>query len=303
MEGKGKGRRFLVIALAALFFTWLLASFSGCVGEKKEAGAQGIDAVDVKWSDASGYRKIPDERLELMLGPEKMGGGRAHNLSPSLFSALPAFPPDLHEIALLVNTNYFSERELAGLDASYWKQPEFYPGFWLSGVEAMGNPPGDRWGASGMRGYPAEHFVSARPGEAFTSANFFASSWLVVNRQAVSLEPRAAFEGGVRSGEDAARYFSLSIEPREFLLGASWPVFEESCAQKVVVRGNVAEDAPPGDYAIYFDLGQPSQEAVEKWDAEGRTYISSSSFASAPDRPYYVIHVSVRERAGSGGRT
>ncbi|MDO8340246.1 MAG: hypothetical protein Q7T16_06335 [Candidatus Burarchaeum sp.] len=288
----------LVLAAAAILLVLALAyvSMQDSAGQSPPVKPPELNkTVEPPCFYSRSGHNVSCERLGLMLGPEKMNGSRGHDLSASLFAQLPEFPKDLHKAAVFVTLNYLNGSELAALGEEYWKQPEFYPGFWLSGVGLMQEPPQNRWGASGMRGYPVEHFVDASAGGAFVSANFFTTSWLVMNRQAVALEPHVVVEEGTNvSAEEAASYFNISIGPREFILGVAWPVFEENWAQKVVVDVKVSGNVKPGKYQIYFDVVPPSEEAAEKWAAEGLAYVSPS-FMSGLDRPYYAIHVRVLE--------
>jgi len=289
----------IALALVAAFAVFVLPSLQRAQCAPAEvakcpemaAAAGQLDAIASKGT-LPDYRRILPQRLAEILTPEEMSGVRAHNLSSSLFTGLPAFPKDLYELALLVKLRYVQGIHLALLDENYWKQPEFYPTFKTSGIGLMENPPQDKWGAYGMGSYPAEHFLDVRPGDRAVTANFFTASWLVVNRQAVSLNPREVVEGGEMDGADAGQYFAVAIEPREFLLGASWPAFEADWAQKAVISIDVSSSTPPGDYIVYVDTGQPSEEAIAKWDAEGRGYVLPA-FASSVGRPLCAVHLRV----------
>ena len=180
------------------------------------------------------------------------------NSEEEIFSELPAPAADFSEIAyLLAQGRYFN---LALLDETYYKQPEFYPNFKTLGVRYWTRPDPKYWVANGYGTYPAEQWDTLEKGknEEFRGVVFFYAGWGVQTYQGISL----------RADTESQKYFDLEITPKTFLLEPTFAKFGKNWAYKVEITGKLKPDTPPGTYSIGINVEIPPRELRDKWNAE-----------------------------------
>ncbi len=197
-------------------------------------------------------------------------------LNSSIFAGLPDFPEDFYSVdsrvSLLADLQGFKD-----ITENYYRQPEFYPTWEISGVSGFMNPPADRIGVMGIGAYPADLTTSMGRNSEINVTVFFHSSWLVQTYQGMSLDII----------NPAAEYFNITIDKNELLIGPNYPKFDRGWAQKVVIRIR-SKNALPRSYIIGIN---PSGPQNKEWPQKYAPYIG---FFGGLDRPYVRIAVNVK---------
>lgn len=220
---------------------------------------------------------------------------RPDYLPAEVYENLPPFPEDFYYIDEIVT---FQEGilDLENLEDKYYKQPEFYPTWESMGVDLTRNPERGRATLWGWGAYPADEGFSTYPGQEFTAATFFHSSWQVQSWQGMKLETVFPSTSMVRGSQihsaDAEKYFTAVISPDLILLGPTFPRFDQNWTYKVSVKIKVSPEAPPGEYLIGVNPTFPPTEVKREWTLQHKLrYVDGG--ATGFDRPYFQMLVQV----------
>jgi hypothetical protein len=206
---------------------------------------------------------------------------RATPLPAWIFADLPPFPYDFYRAELLNSYNHITDAEMLALNESYWKQPEWYPGFELAGMKMMNGTNGSIGAVMGYGAYKADARRIAAPGEKFTDVFFVHAGWNVKSYQGFMLV----------ADYDSEVFDDVRIEPEVFLLTPTSPAFTANWTQKVVVSAHVREAAKPGNYNIGFDVAVPPAEWSAQW-REPYTY-AEPTIKMGFGRPLFSLEVQV----------
>jgi len=226
----------------------------------------------------------------------------AYGIPAEVFAALPGFSTDFLYITYLIKMGKFYDIE--HLNESYWKQPEFDPDFARMGLQYWLNIKEQdfrktHWSTSGVRSYPFEQFVSAKPGYSFNVTVIFSSDWSVEAFQGVKIVPTFLSGATISTGTkvvanpNGAEYIHVNVTPEEFILEPAFPFFSKNWNEKLVFSGKISENTPPGIYVLSFDAGMPSKENSEKWFLQYLNLYSEGAQMIKTDKPYLqaVIYV------------
>lgn len=213
---------------------------------------------------------------------QSAGMERTHyNLSPDVFAALPLLPSDFKQADKAVQELSYGFEKLPQLGEEYYKQPEFLPTWETIGVKNMRSPPEDRVALWGLGAYPAEQRFSAKPGDEFTAATFFHTSWMVQTYQGMHL--------ALIYNET---YFDVTIEPDRLVLAPAYPAFERDWSQKVVVKIRVKEGSPIGEHLIRIRIMKPDEADERAWREQyGGRYVNAPD--AVPHRAFVRLAVDV----------
>jgi len=217
-----------------------------------------------------------------------------------VFQNLPPYPKDMREIYELVY--YRKINDLSIINESYYKNPEFYPGWYYTGKDTFLNPPINRFGAFGYGCYPADTIAFVKPGQALKLTTFIKSGWVVETFQGMQLIP--TFPSSANSSymgwsveqdpEKVKDYFIIDIEPDVFLLEPAFPVFLEGWARKITVDIKIKPNTPPGRYVIGIMPVNPPQEYSDKWLLKYKLrYVDIGSSPGSIGRPCYQVFIEV----------
>lgn len=147
--------------------------------------------------------------------------------------------------------------ELCDLDERYWQRPEFYGNAWLNAKEKFyDNPDYELWGVYGYGGIPYKisyTFTNLKKGDVFETCNFFHAGFGVWTYQGFKLVP---------FGEN--EYFDVEIEPNQFYLSPTFPVFEKGWTKRIKLKIIVKETPPAGKYVVGYDVDHPDPEFSRK---------------------------------------
>jgi len=184
---------------------------------------------------------------------------------------LPEKPADFDLILREMQTHYI---DLCQLDERYFLQPAFYSNSWIRGKRYYDNHDYERWGVYGYGAYPGNlviEFQNATVGNWISLCTFFHTGWNVETWQ------------GIKLIAEENEYFSVNIEPNEFLLGRTFPVFkcskEDSWAKKLNLNISILKAPPAGTYEIGINTANPSTGNSKKWF----WYIMRQNMTSAID--------------------
>ncbi len=174
----------------------------------------------------------------------------------SIFDQLDTPPPDYEEEK---NWMYDGNSESLGwISQETYQQPEFYPTFSTSGINAWVKAPATLQFSMGLIGTPAKQITALPPGKKeFSTYLFVGSSWGVTARQAGSLHYDIEPDANI----------TIDFSPNTFFLGKSFPVFEKGWVERIHLRGTINENVEPGTYYITV-LATPPNPEVEWNPAE-----------------------------------
>ncbi len=244
-----------------------------------------------------------EEKIQAEIDAAKQKITRPDYLPAVVYKNLPPFPEDFYTIDLLIFLGRITD--IIDLDEKYWKQPEFYPGF-EDNINLIANPERGRFYGIGYGAYPGDIGAEAGPGDDFTVASFFHTSWLVETYQGMQMNvvypsdtnvPSQNLEGNQASvkqdPEVVKNYFEVTATPDIFLLEPANPIFGSNWAQKVLVHVKIKEDTPKGIYVIGINPTTPPKEYGQKWTKQYLTkYVDAS--AGVIGRPFVRIIVDVK---------
>lgn len=214
-----------------------------------------------------------------------------------IFSQLPLPPANFSDIAYDIAVGNTFQLESYGPDV--YKQPELY----FIGTETAlvnqywaFNPWIERslnyWGEYGGNAFPAsqdDSGVSKSGRTTFSAVVFFTNAWNIQNYVGYNLVPDA----------ESQKYFDLTISEEQtgqpyFLLGPTFPRFDQDWATRISVEGKVHPDTPPGTYTIHISPIAPPAELAQKWGSAHPAQYASYG-AIGPTDGYITLHITVSE--------
>jgi len=233
-----------------------------------------------------------------------------------VFSALPPIPKDFKQVQFMVENSLMPlENFTEGIpDEYYYKQPELYPAWKISGIQEyliLGKlKPGDKlpypW-IKGWAGFPGITIIRTKPEIERVAIVFLHAGWMICKFQGMGLEYFFPQEAPLpqqniyvmQDPEVVRNYFEIQLEPTLVLLDATCPdfyetpAFRENWVQKVKLRIKVKEGTPQGDYAIFLQSVMPPEEIEQQWIRKYRTaYIGVGGVSIG--QPIYQIFVRVQ---------
>ena len=165
---------------------------------------------------------------------------------------LPTKPNDWDIIMRELDSGYI---DILELDKAYWIQPDFYPS-WRHAQKFYTEHDYSRWGVYGHGAYPANPTVTFKK----TSIG----TWI---QDSVLFKTGYGIETwqGLRLVAENSEYFDVEIEPNEFLLEPTFPVFSEDWVKKLSYTVTIKKEPPKGIYAVRVFAISPSEEKSEEW--------------------------------------
>ena len=196
---------------------------------------------------------------------------------------------------------YYSQwTPVCNITGEYYKQPDFYWPFKLENSQAPA--------AFGYGAYPSETITTAKPGDELEFCTFVTAADSVYNGQGMQVLPvfpsYIVLQGNPFPGKEGTREISqgynatdniivTSIEPRNFLLGKTWPEYEANWTVKVRLKIKISENTKPGKYAIGVNLVAPNATLAEQYAAAyWPRYAPAGTFGIG--RPFYVLGLDVQ---------
>jgi len=168
-------------------------------------------------------------------------------------SELPEKPSDFYVVTREIQSHYIN---LCELDGSYYLQPEFYVQSWERGKHYYDSHDYSRWGVHGHGAYPGNpqiYFNNTTPNSWISFCVFYRTGWNIETWQ------------GLKLIAEENEYFDVYIEPDEFLLEPTFPVFKEGWAKKLKITVLIKKTPPKGTYKIAINAINPSEEKAKGW--------------------------------------
>ena len=165
---------------------------------------------------------------------------------------IPPKPDDYTLIMRELDSGYI---DIMGLDSSYWLQPDFYPS-WRHAQSFYTHHDYSRWGVYGHGAYPANPTITFKK----TSIG----TWIqdtVLFKTGYGIETWQ----GLRLVAENSEYFDVELEPDEFLLEPTFPIFSEDWVRKISYKITIKKEPPKGEYIVRVFATSPSEENSEKW--------------------------------------
>ncbi|MEM3400355.1 MAG: hypothetical protein QXP42_05995 [Candidatus Micrarchaeia archaeon] len=211
-----------------------------------------------------------------LIEPER----RPDYLPNETFEKLPPFPPDFYTVRKEV---LLRRIPLENLSEEYWKQPEFVPAWMNAGLPTMQEPPHGRHAAYGYGVFPSGSRFEVRRGDNITSVFFVHANWMVDAYQGVGLDYSIA-EGDIRTVD-------VSITPKTFLLGPTYPKFDSNWIEKILVLVRVGNTAT-GNYTIEITPTPPPADKSKEWREMYANY-TEAAMRIGLGKPFYRIYITV----------
>lgn len=264
--------------------------------QQMPAGLVGLAAPPASPTGAAGLVQPVNAPANLLPNPDRNSYGIGifidANRNPvrkpvkEAFVNLPAMPADFGEMIHLMRTGNFNQIAL-GLGAAYFKQPEFLPRFEEIGLPYWTRHDLRRWGREGFGVYPAEQQYSLKAGQEISIAAFVHSAYGIETFQGMQLYPFFPQD------ENAALFFSISIEPLNILLGPTYPIVDANWMHRVVIKIKARNEAPKGSYLIGFNPTLPDAALSNEWSERyGYKFVAGQGMFSI-DKPRLAIWVKV----------
>jgi len=244
------------------------------------------------------YGDITEALREYAEGGGKLPEERPDYLPAEVYKNLPPFPKDFYEIDALLTFSKFIDLRVLGPE--YYKQPEFIPEWESEGVTLMRNPEKGRYGIWGWGAYPADQGYTALAGDDFTAITYFHTSWNIQSYQGMQMEALFPEQGSVngipisQDSNEVKNYFDVSLSPSAFVIGPTFPIFDENWTQRVDVMVKISPDTPPGTYLIGVNPTAPPPELENEWRWQYRLHYANAG-STGLSRPFFQLMVEVRE--------
>ncbi len=185
-------KKIVVLAVVvSLVITSFLILYT--VVESEETGTL-LDNNDkvTSYDYVSGATIVPGDYLEPTFNDitndyRPMYEGLSEEQYGYFFSELPEFKEDFFTIAQLVYDGKITD--YSRLSEDYWKQPEFYPGWFASMPEAYINNDPNRWTPEGYGCYPTIKEVEATVGSNIIVNTYFKSGYGTESYQGLVVKP------------------------------------------------------------------------------------------------------------------
>ena len=194
----------------------------------------------------------------------------AYEVSPVVFAELPPLPRCFYSVVKKFHDHSFNDASF--FSREYFLQPEFYPNFLEQGLSFWKTPDGERYGVVGFGAFPAEQTISLSPGSSKVIRVFVHSGFGVRSFQGMKLVP---------SFKTLAQNVSVSLDEESekgFLLGPSFPVFNENWAKSVDVLVSADASAPTHVVELVIKSSPPSSRDEVEWEQVNSLYYSATQF-------------------------
>jgi len=231
-----------------------------------------------------------------------------YNITQEVFQELPQAPSDLLSMREAMKTQRLLD--LCDITSDYYLQPELYPNFDVdplgkskfgSGVNWFQKNDSTRWGVIGYGVYPSDIYIQTSKEETFSSCMFLHTSWGIETYQGTGISytfPEISKdENGLvvntQNSTITSQYIQVLVEPKDYLLTPTYPVFSKDWATKVKFNINIAKNTPSGVYVVALTLGKPSYNKGQEWVKQYLgSYIPSGGMYGM-DRPMYRVFIEV----------
>ena len=164
-------------------------------------------------------------------------------------------PPKPNDWSIIVRELESGYIDITTLDKAYWIQPDFYSS-WKSAQKFYTEHDYSRWGVYGSGIYPANPeitFTKKDVGTWISDCTLFKTGYGIETWQ------------GIKLVAQDSEYFNVVIEPNEFLLEPTFPIFSENWVKLITYKVTIKREPPKGIYNIRVFGVSPSKENAEKW--------------------------------------
>ena len=245
-----------------------------------------IDVLKIFHKEESKYPGLDAKIRNALLAVEKISKRPPEEdyLPYIMFKELPLFPKDFYAKRVLYRYGLI-EMDPNDITPEYWKQPEWFPRFEESTLNLLQNAPVDRYGVCCFGIYPADAFIKLEVGETepytFTKYTLIRSAPLVELYQGVRLDSYYPKEGKVEKDitpwqenpkiefvqdpEIAKKYIHISIDPEQFLLDPSFPIYKREYIKLITMAITIDPEIPKGNYIVGFDTVAPDEGVSKEW--------------------------------------
>lgn len=158
--------------------------------------------------------------------------------------------------------------DISKMEKSYWIQPDFYPG-WEYAEKFYTNHDYSRWGVYGTGAFPANLRLTVPQNELEVGIGY---EFWTLYRAGYGVE---TYQGMKLISGRYSEYFDLVIEPNEFLLEPTFPVFscnktnpnpcDEDWVRPIKLTIVVKKIAPKGIYNFSVVTDAPGEEISREW--------------------------------------
>jgi len=292
----------------------LVVSFSGCMEQAVDnqtivtkttvdsgptVVTEPITADDIAFDDF--LSKYKQRRIFSSNG-SAIPDRKSYGVPTEIFQNLPVVPEDfLFRVYLIKIGKFF---DIGSMSENYWKQPEFDPDFTRMGLrywkEIKDNDyKKTHWSTAGIRSYPYEQYVAAKPGYMFNVSVIMSSDWSVEAYQGIHIRPTFIRNAVRADGKfqnasiDADKYIQVNVTPNEFLLTPAFPVFTEDWSRMLTFTGRIANETPEGVYILSYEIEKPASMNSEKWFMQYLNLYSEGVQMVKVDKPYLQVFIYV----------
>jgi hypothetical protein len=208
---------------------------------------------------------------------------RPDYLPKEMFSKINAkcpFPQDFYEVREMYKYNWIDEFSTK-ITECHWKQPEWSADFETRIVPNLLNTPEDRIFVSLESVYPSQAMTEISIDRSdrnkiqyyefdkkvwvengLWGVDYFALGLHPVYLQISSIEEKYNVKGQENIVSDPAiaqRYIQIEVNPKEFILEPSFPIYSYEYKKQVMVHIKIDTDIPDGTYIVGFETGLPSE--------------------------------------------
>jgi len=195
------------VAIASLFFTSSDGLKLTTVGNPSYDYLKGATVIPYETRKVNYNEATGDYRPEYPISDEQYG---------LFFGNLPPFPQDFYDITTLVYDGRVTD--YTRLSENYWKQPEFFSGWFSSFNSSYLNHDPAMWLPSGYSMFPLIKEVKAPSGETVTVSAFMRTGFGTESYQGIIFRPSLPHTAKALTGEvifeqppNADKYLKLSI--------------------------------------------------------------------------------------------
>lgn len=165
---------------------------------------------------------------------------------------IPPKPDDWNMIMRELESGYI---DIIKMNSSYWLQPDFYPS-WKVAQRFYTEHDYSRWGVYGSGAYPGNPIITFNKKDRETwisDCTLFKTGYGIETWQGIKLVP------------ESNEYFEIEIEPNEFLLEPTFPIFSENWVRIINYKIIIKKEPPTGIYNVKIFSVSPSKENAKEW--------------------------------------
>ncbi|MDD5163372.1 MAG: hypothetical protein PHD95_04150 [Candidatus ainarchaeum sp.] len=196
----------------------------------------------------------------------------SYNIPPAVFESLPKPPKCFDSIMQLYREGKFSDDFF--FTKEFFLQPEFYPAFLEGGIQYWKNPVATHWGAVGFGASSFDREITAKAGSKTKTRLFLHSGFGVRSFQGLKIF--AEFE----NPEDSA-FAKIKLDSETssgFLLGPSFPKFDEKWARQIDSEIEVMQNAQPKQIVMLLKTKAPEEKQALEWKNQYSNYYNATDF-------------------------